>query len=44
MVRPRGAGLCYTDNEYEAMLIDLKLLLENCADGIVFGLSVKTFL
>lgn len=43
MVRPRGAGFCYTDNEYEAMLIDLKLLLENGADGIAFGFLTKDF-
>ena len=43
MVRPRGAGFCYTDNEYETMLIDLKLLLDNGADGIAFGFLTKDF-
>ena len=43
MVRPRGAGFCYTDNEYEAMLIDLKLLLDNGADGIAFGFLTGDF-
>lgn len=43
MVRPRAAGFCYTDNEYEAMLIDLKLLLDNGADGIAFGFLTEDF-
>ena len=37
MVRPRGAGFCYTDEEYKTMLIDAKLLLEQGSDGIAFG-------
>ena len=38
MIRPRGGGFCYTDTEYEIMLHDTKLALENGADGIVFGI------
>ncbi len=37
MVRPRGAGFCYSDSEYESMLLDCKLLLEHGTDGIAFG-------
>ena len=43
MVRPRGAGFCYTSNEYEAMVMDLNMLLENGADGIAFGFLTKDF-
>lgn len=37
MVRPREGGFCYTDAEFETMLEDARILLENGADGIVFG-------
>ncbi len=37
MVRPRGGDFCYTQEEYEVMLKDAQNLLENRADGIVFG-------
>lgn len=37
MVRPRGNGFCYSDEEFEVMKQDARLLLENGADGIVFG-------
>lgn len=37
MVRPREGGFCYSDTEYETMKEDAKLLLENGADGLVFG-------
>jgi len=37
MVRPRPAGFCYTDAEFEAMQADAQLFLDNGADGIVFG-------
>lgn len=37
MVRPRGAGFCYTDIEYETMKADAKELLKNGSDGLVFG-------
>ncbi len=38
MIRPRGGGFCYTDVEYEIMLHDTRLAMENGADGIVFGI------
>lgn len=37
MVRPRGAGFHYTEAEYEVMLADAKLLMENGSDGLAFG-------
>lgn len=37
MVRPRGAGFCYTKYECKVMFTDAKLLLENGADGLAFG-------
>lgn len=37
MVRPRGAGFCYSDADFEVMKADAGLLLENGADGIAFG-------
>ncbi len=37
MVRPRGAGSCYSDADFEVMKADAELLLENGADGIAFG-------
>ena len=41
MLRPRGGGFCYSEKEFETMLIDLSLLLENGADGIAFGILTK---
>lgn len=37
MVRCRGGNFCYSKEEYEVMRKDAKMLLENGADGIVFG-------
>lgn len=37
MVRPRTAGFCYNDYEISTMFMDAKIMLENHADGIVFG-------
>lgn len=37
MVRPREGGFCYTETEFEVMLEDARIFLENGADGIVFG-------
>ena len=37
MVRPRGAGFCYSDKEFDVMKEDVRLLMENGADGIAFG-------
>ena len=41
MVRPRGAGFCYSDIEFNLMLVETKMLLDNGADGIVFGFLTK---
>lgn len=38
MVRPREGGFCYTPVEFETMLEDARVLLDNGADGIVFGI------
>ena len=38
MDRPRAAGFCYDDVEIETMFEDAKILLENGADGISFGI------
>lgn len=37
MVRPRGAGFCYSDAEFETMKMDAELLMQNGADGLAFG-------
>lgn len=37
MVRPRGAGFCYSEAEFETMKMDAELLMQNGADGIAFG-------
>lgn len=37
MVRPRGAGFCYSDEDFEIMKLDAEILLDNGADGIAFG-------
>ncbi len=38
MVRPRGAGFCYNDEDFLIMKEEAKDLLENGADGIAFGI------
>jgi copper homeostasis protein len=37
MVRPRGAGFCYEKEDYEAMVLDVRSMIEHGADGIAFG-------
>jgi len=37
MVRPRGAGFCYTDAEIDVMMRDAEIFVNHGADGIVFG-------
>lgn len=37
MIRPRGGGFCYSQEEDRTMMYDAKLFLEQGADGIVFG-------
>ncbi|MCD7839149.1 MAG: copper homeostasis protein CutC, partial [Erysipelotrichaceae bacterium] len=41
MVRPRGAGFCYSENEFEVMKYDAKLFMENGCDGLAFGFLDK---
>lgn len=41
MVRPRGAGFCYHEAEFQQMMADAKLLLENGADGLAFGFLLE---
>ena len=38
MIRPRGAGFIYSDEDFEVMKMDTRILLENGADGIAFGI------
>ena len=37
MVRPRAGGFCYDKTDIQLMMEEAKLLLDNGADGIVFG-------
>ena len=37
MVRPRGAGFCYSLADFEVMKTDAEILMEHGADGIAFG-------
>ncbi len=37
MVRPRGAGFCYSEEDFEVMKQECELLLQHGADGIAFG-------
>ena len=41
MVRPRGAGFCYSDEEYEIMKEDAKIMLDHGVDGLAFGFLDK---
>ncbi|MDD6468244.1 MAG: copper homeostasis protein CutC [Erysipelotrichaceae bacterium] len=41
MLRPRGAGFCYSDDEFSVMLADCRLLMEHGADGISFGILTE---
>ena len=38
MIRPRGVGFSYDEDEYEVMKQDEKIMLENGADGQAFGI------
>ncbi len=38
MVRPRAGGFCYSEEDFAVMRRDAALLIENGADGIVFGI------
>lgn len=41
MVRPRGAGFCYSEAEFVQMMVEAKDLLENGADGLAFGFLLE---
>ena len=41
MIRPRGGDFLYTEEEYEVMKEDIKVLKEAGADGIVFGILTR---
>jgi len=38
MIRPRGSGFCYSNQEYVAMLYDTDALFQAGANGIAFGI------
>ncbi len=38
MIRPRGADLCYTHDEFEIMKQDVQMAKDYGADGVVFGI------
>lgn len=37
MVRPRGAGFCYSDEDFKVMEEECRILLAHGSDGIAFG-------
>lgn len=37
MVRPRGAGFCYSEKEMEVIFLEARELLRHGADGLAFG-------
>lgn len=41
MIRPREGGFCYTDVEFELMLKDGEIFIQNGADALVFGFLNK---
>ena len=41
MVRPRGGGFCYTQEEYSVMKKSAEVLLREGADGLAFGFLTK---
>lgn len=43
MVRSRADGFCYDYLEFQTMLADAQIFLENGADGIVFGFLTEKF-
>ena len=38
MIRPRGGDFCYSDEEFEVMLEDVRALKDTGVNGIVFGI------
>lgn len=43
MVRPRAAGFCYSSEEFENMVMDAQLFLEQGVSGIAFGFLNEAF-
>lgn len=43
MVRNRAAGFSYTDEEFDEMLTELEILINENVDGIVFGFLTNDF-
>lgn len=37
MVRPRGAGFCYSEDDFKIMLAECRTMATNGADGVAFG-------
>ena len=37
MVRPRPAGFCYNETDFEVMKLDAEIMMKNGADGLAFG-------
>ena len=38
MIRPRGGDFCFSEHEFEVMKMDIEVLKEYGADGIVIGI------
>ena len=41
MIRPRGGDFLYSQDEFEVMKEDMKLLKDGGADGAVFGILTR---
>lgn len=37
MIRPRSAGFCYSEDDFNVMKADAELMMKNGADGLAFG-------
>lgn len=41
MVRPRTGDFCYTQEELDTMLEDIRIFKQAGANGVVFGVLIK---